>query len=80
MPSSVPSFATRRLPDLRTGLLPGVFISYFVGMHYPAFLGGRAAAARSQSLCNFYILLYLFEMRTVLVERRLGYLAMSQGF
>jgi hypothetical protein len=27
-------------------------LRYFVGMHYPAFVG-RAAAARSRSLCNF---------------------------
>jgi hypothetical protein len=41
-------------------VLPGVLLSYFVGMHYPAFFWGRAAAARSSSLCNFYLLLYLF--------------------
>lgn len=47
--------------------LPGVLLSYFVGMHYPAFLGAERLRHVLKVFATFYLLFYLFEPRTIMV-------------
>lgn len=79
MLSAVPSFATRRLPDPRIEVLPGVFCS----LCWHALSGVSGAERLRHVLKVFattYLLFYLFETRSVPVGGRLGYLAMSQAY
>jgi hypothetical protein len=55
-------------------VLPGVLLSYFVGMHYPAFFGAERLRHVLPVFATFTFFFIFFETRTVLVGwKQLGY-------